>query len=175
MGLCKDAIRIQANQPRASRILRTCASELLDAQFEYYDSLPNYHPDWDAEVGKGTLDDLLSSFPAFMSSEPYRPELVRTINDYLEQRSSQMPQQAAPSPQAGRKQLRDSYFASFPDEKIKIRDVCWAAQQHVREWRRWLAGELKDGSTPDLAFRRVLTSGKRPAELQKNPRKPGWE
>lgn len=71
--------------------------------------------------------------------------------------------------------LRDSYLANFPDEKIKIRDLCWAAGQHYREWKRWLAGELKDGSTPDLAFRRVLMSGKRPKELSKKPRPNGWE
>jgi hypothetical protein len=73
------------------------------------------------------------------------------------------------------KALRDSYLANFPDEKIKIRDLCWAVRQHRREWTRWLAGELKDGSTPDLAFRRILTSGKRPRELDKTPRPKGWE
>jgi len=73
------------------------------------------------------------------------------------------------------KALRDRYLAHFPEEKIKIRDICWAAGQHYREWKRWLAGELKDGSTPDLAFRRVLTSGKRPAELKKLPRPSKWE
>lgn len=73
------------------------------------------------------------------------------------------------------KTLRDSYLANFPDERIKLRDLCWAAGQHYREWKRWLAGELKDGSTPDLAFRRVLTSGKRPHELTKKPRPKGWE
>jgi hypothetical protein len=73
------------------------------------------------------------------------------------------------------KALRDSYLANFPEEKIKIRDLCWAAGQHYREWKRWLAGEMKDGSTADLAFRRVLTSGKRPDELAKKPRPHGWE
>jgi len=73
------------------------------------------------------------------------------------------------------KALRDSYFANFPDEKIKLRDLCWAAGQHYREWKRWLAGKLKDGSTPDLAFRRILLSGKRPSEFNKKPRPHGWE
>ncbi len=73
------------------------------------------------------------------------------------------------------KTLRDSYLAKFPDEKIIIRDLCWAAGQHYREWKRWLAGELKDGSTPDLAFRRILLSGKRPSEFNKKPRPDGWE
>ena len=73
------------------------------------------------------------------------------------------------------KALCDSYFANFPDEKIKIRDLCWATGQHYREWKRWLAGELKDGSTPDLAFHRILSSGKRPLEFNKRPLPKGWE
>lgn len=73
------------------------------------------------------------------------------------------------------KALRDSYLANFPDERIKIRDLCWAAGQHYREWKRWLAGELKNGSTPDLAFRRMLASGKRPLEFNKKQRPDGWE
>jgi hypothetical protein len=73
------------------------------------------------------------------------------------------------------KALRDAYLAMFADEKIKIRDLCWAAGQHYREWKRWLAGELKAGSTADLAFRRILTSGKRPLEFNKKPRPKGWE
>jgi len=73
------------------------------------------------------------------------------------------------------KVLRDRYLASFPQEKILIRDICWAARQHYREWKRWLAGELKPSSTPDLAFRKVLTSGKLPSEFNKKPRPSGWE
>lgn len=73
-----------------------------------------------------------------------------------------------------RKGLRDSYFAQFP-EKIKIRDVCWAAKQHYREWTRWLAGELKDTSTAARAFHAILTSGKRPEEYRKEVRPPKWK
>jgi hypothetical protein len=80
-----------------------------------------------------------------------------------------------------REALRDAYFAAFP-EKIKVLDVCWAARQRYREWKRWLAGELKngsvpikDGSTPDRAFRAILTSGKRPEEYRKEPRPIKWQ
>ena len=71
--------------------------------------------------------------------------------------------------------LLASYLALFPDERIVIRDLCWAAGQHVRELKRWKGGQLKAGSTPDLAFRRILTSGKRPHEFNKKPRPNGWE
>ncbi len=73
------------------------------------------------------------------------------------------------------KVLLKSYLANFPNEKIKIRDLCWGARQHYREWKRWLAGQLKNGSTPDLAFRRLLSSNKRPLEFNKKPRPKGWE
>jgi hypothetical protein len=82
---------------------------------------------------------------------------------------------AAPTASATPRQLLDSYLANFPDENIIFRDLCWAAGQHYRELKRWLAGQSKPGSKPDRIFRRVLTSGKRPQELNKKPRPPKWE
>src|SRR5205814_1093351 len=73
-----------------------------------------------------------------------------------------------------REAIRASYFASFP-EKITILDVCWAAKQRYREWIRWTGGELKNGSKPDMAFRAVLLSGKRPEEYRADPRPKGWK
>jgi hypothetical protein len=64
--------------------------------------------------------------------------------------------------------LRDSYRATFPD--VKIQDICWAAEQTYREWKRWISGEAKDGSKPDRTFRHVLTSGKKPEEVRRKPR-----
>ena len=165
----------QINAEQVRRALDACVVEALDVQLKYYGSLPNYCPEWASLLAARTINSAIASFPRFTDGEAFRLEVERTVRDHLARREETAELAAQPPKQIGRQELRDSYFASFPDEKIKIRDVCWAAQQHVREWRRWLAGELKDGSTPDLAFRRVLTSGKRPAELQKRPRKPGWE
>jgi len=78
---------------------------------------------------------------------------------------------AAPTP----KELAGAYFANFPDERILIRDLCWAAGQHYREWKRWLAGQAKSGATADLAFRRALGTMKRPGEIKSKPRPAGWE
>ena len=80
---------------------------------------------------------------------------------------------AAEAPQNDREALRDLYLAAFPD--AKIRDICWAAQQHYREWRRWLKGEIREGLKPDRAFRRILNSGKSPEDLVRKPRPPKWE
>jgi hypothetical protein len=49
---------------------------------------------------------------------------------------------AVPSP----RELAETYFAKFPDERIIIRDLCWAAGQHYREWKRWVAGKAKAGA-----------------------------
>jgi hypothetical protein len=72
--------------------------------------------------------------------------------------------------------LRDRYLGSFP-EKIKILDICWAANEHYREWKRWLQKDspTKNGSKSDLAFRQILNSGKRPIEYRPIERPPGWQ
>ena len=70
--------------------------------------------------------------------------------------------------------LRDEYLASF-GEKVIILDICWAAKQRYREWTRWIGGHLKSGSKPDMAFRAVLTSGRRPEEYRTEPRPKSWK
>jgi len=74
-----------------------------------------------------------------------------------------------------RTELANAYLAAHPGV-IKL-DVCWAAGQHYSEWKRWLrgAGTLKDGSTPDQAFRALLESGKSPSEYKARPRPKGWK
>jgi hypothetical protein len=74
-----------------------------------------------------------------------------------------------------RSELRNRYLQKLPT--VKILDICWAAGQHYSEWKRWLRGPtvLRDGSTPDRAFRDLLTSGKPPAEYRKVPRPKGWQ
>lgn len=170
-----DPFRMNSNTESLSRSLRTCAVQLLAVQFEFYDSLPKYQHEWELPIAQSTLNSLLGAFPPSVSSDRYRPELVRTINDYLKERfeQSQVEVEAQEPKQVSRKELRDSYFAAFPE--VKILDVCWAADQRYREWKRWSKNEVKDSSMPDLAFRRVLTSGKRPRELKKKSRPPGWQ
>jgi len=62
-------------------------------------------------------------------------------------------------------------------EKILVLDICWAAEQYYSEWKRWLraASPIKDGSKPDMAFRAVLGSGKKPSEYRKQSRPSGWK
>lgn len=76
-----------------------------------------------------------------------------------------------------RAHLRNSYFAQFPNERILILDVCWAAGEHYREWKRWLQkrSPIKDGQKADRAFRGILTSGKRPLEYRAAARPDGWQ
>jgi hypothetical protein len=73
------------------------------------------------------------------------------------------------------KSLRDSYLAGFPDEQIKLLDLCWAAGQRYSEWKRWLRNAVKPDSSADRAFRAILASGKAPKVYRKQPRPKGWK
>jgi hypothetical protein len=111
---------------------------------------------------------------------------VATTTNYLprpEQQERPVRPEASPGIESGRasekppnrKDLRLSYLAQFPNEKIKVLDICWAAGQRYSEWKRWLRNAVKDGSTPDIAFRGILSSDKRPREYKKQPRPDGWK
>jgi len=80
-------------------------------------------------------------------------------------------------PEPSRKMVANSYFERHKNDRIKKLDVCWAVGQHYSEWKRWLRSNspIKDGSTPDLAFRNILTSGKRPHEFRRQPRPDAWK
>jgi len=105
-------------------------------------------------------------------------EIAEWHSRLLDATAEDMPESkpASPFPQPRTpRELYDAYLAHFPEERIVIRDICWAAGQHYREWKRWLRGETKPGLTSDLAFRRFLTSLKRPREFKSKPRPDGWE
>jgi hypothetical protein len=80
-----------------------------------------------------------------------------------------------PAPSLSRAELANAYIATHPGV-VKL-DICWAAGQRYTEWKRWLRGAsvLKDGSTPDRAFRALLESGKAPQEYKTRPRPKGWK
>lgn len=69
--------------------------------------------------------------------------------------------------------LRIAYLARFPN--VMILDICWAARQRYSEWKRWLHNAVKDDSSPDRAFREILTSGLPPIEYRRQPRPNGWK
>lgn len=102
-------------------------------------------------------------------------DVQRAMSALIEQYTAGQ-QLAEPNKATGtqdRKAIVDAYFAKFPD--VKILDVCWAASQHYREWKRWLRNEIKDGLLPDTALRHVLLSGKRPEQIRKQTRPPKWQ
>jgi hypothetical protein len=96
-----------------------------------------------------------------------KPEEPQQMESVLAEQP-QAPKTPPHSTQTQRVVLRDSYRALFPD--VKIQDICWAAEQTYREWRRWINGEAKDGLKPDRAFRHVLTSNRKPEEIRRQPR-----
>lgn len=165
------------NAEKAVRILRTCVVTALVTQFAYYESLPSYHPQWRREITERTINAAIGLVGTAGAEhwDFFHEEMRRTVKEHrvAEAQAAKQRAKKAASPAQGRVSLRDSYLASFPE--VKILDICWAAEQRYREWKRWLKHELKDGSTPDRAFREVLTSGKRPTELRDKPRPSGWQ
>lgn len=173
---CVNQFGVLVNEEKAKRTLRTCVVEVFEIQLRHYESLQSYKQEWVHEIARGTIEAVLGLVPTFVNREMFRSEVTRTLQEHWSQRqqkTNSVVQEKAK--RADRKKLRDVYFTHFQSEPIKILDVCWAAGQHYREWKRWLNYELKDGSTPDLAFRKILTSFKKPRDFNKKPRPAKWQ
>jgi hypothetical protein len=170
---CRDSRSHDLNVEKAKRIARTCAVAVLDALLAYYESLPAYDERWIAQLQDSAIESVVGMIPKGYEDDLYewfRNLLLATTYAHLN------PPKLKPKPpqQIDRTKLKQNYLSQF-DEPIKILDICWAAQQHYREWKRWIHGELRDASTPDRAFRRVLASDQTPLELAKKPRPKGWQ
>lgn len=188
------------DRERALEILQSSVVSQVEIRLKFYETLPDFDRKWVGAILARAIESVLACFPARKYSigsqsmpglrmgheEPsqFSELLDDVVIEHIRRRKqpTQSGLTAAESPViehsgittiADPKALRDSYLTAFPD--AKIRDICWAAQQHYREWRRWLKGEIKGGLKPDRAFRRVLTSGKSPESLVKKPRPPKWE
>jgi hypothetical protein len=183
---CKYPGTDTLNSDCALEILCSCAIEEARLRLDFYESLPGFSNDWTRRIGIAAINSSLACFPQyeFASELPrmvgvdgkpvieyenarqFLAPVERAVLTYVSQRAVIGGRAKASSKPANRKQLRDAYFAHFPDERIVIRDLCWAAQQHYREWKRWLDEELKDGTTPDLAFRRCAHQQKKAQRVQ---------
>jgi hypothetical protein len=172
------------NVDAAIQILRTALVSALDLRIKYYTSHPDYNPEWMDQIKVMTFDSLVGNFSELQITASganteeqrqamrIRSELACTVYDYT---AGKMGEEGTQTAKATRRDLYNSYLANFPNEQIKILDICWAAGQHYREWKRWINNQWKDGSTADLAFRKILTSGKRPQDYNKKPRPAKWQ
>jgi hypothetical protein len=166
------------NAEKALGIMRTCVVEVLASRLRYYETLENYHSQWLREIREIVVRTVVGLVGVDIhTNEKYYSYFVdqtarRYLTDRARKRKKQQSGQPTPKP-VSRKTLKETYLARFPETKIL--DICWAARQRYREWKRWLKNELKDDSTPDRAFRAVLTSGKKPAELRDESRPFGWQ
>ena len=99
-------------------------------------------------------------------------QVVQVVREVVES-TERKPISARPNLAEERRQLLQGYI----DQTIprpKLIEICWAARQTRRELDRWRKGASKPGSTPDKRFRAVLSSGKHPRELRRDPRPRGW-
>jgi hypothetical protein len=113
---------------------------------------------------KAIQDSVVAHLKECLARRAYVASLLSGANDAQSAKAIQPPSREA---------LAKAYRATYPD--AKIRDICWAAGQHYREWRRWLGGTIRDGLKPDRAFRQLLSSSKSPIEFNPKPRPPKWE
>jgi hypothetical protein len=160
---------------------------------EHFSFLADSWNRWD----RSTWQDRLPDFPVreidyehfdilmgiWREEDPFRPEELASdaVETFWAERAELSllrdgpPQTKLDEPCLSPAALRDAYLASFPGEKIKILDICWASRQRYREWTRWTGGKLKNGSKPDVVFRAILKSGKRPEEYRPETRPKGWK
>jgi hypothetical protein len=176
---------------KAIEILRTSVVEELNIRLGYFETVSGFDWSWMKEITTHATASALACFPqsqfekrdennvliGYEDDSQFIDELVTTSWDHVVSRrlaSNPIPIPAVTIAQPeNRKELVVAYRAAFPEAGIM--DICWAAKQHYREWSRWLKDQLKDDSRPDRAFRRVLSSGKRPQEMRREPRPKGWK
>ncbi|HTW81504.1 MAG TPA: hypothetical protein VME23_18305 [Terracidiphilus sp.] len=144
------------------RVMQTVA-QLEDDSRERHVSLM-HHGLTQEQMRKCALEELASLIRSRLMPTQDRPPLAPNVH---RQMVAEPAQEVASNP-SNRRSLFDSYRAAFPD--VKIADICWAAAQTRREWKRWINGESKDGLKPDRSFRRILESGKKPEETVGKPR-----
>ena len=175
---------------RALEVMRTHALEELAIRLDFYIALRELPDDWADTIAKQLIHSAISWFPinefylrtpenqlVLEQASQFFEAIDRTVQHHLITRLTAYVEagklapistaKAASQPES-RKALVAAYRATFPD--IKIADIIWAAQQTRREWTRWISGDAKDGLKPDRAFRLVLTSGKKPEEIRRQPR-----
>ena len=175
---------------QALEVMCAYATADLDIRLNFYMARADFQKEWFGIVVWKTIDSILGSFPQ-LHFELKQPDELRTYEtpvqfvDDLEAalwfhtferaKASGMTQtKSLPAPhEKNRQELKAAYIAQFKD--VRILDICWAANQHYSEWKRWLRHAVKDGSAPDRAFRALLESCKTPQEYRKQPRPDGWK
>ncbi|MGA2897307.1 MAG: hypothetical protein ABSE27_06895 [Acidobacteriaceae bacterium] len=164
------------NREKAMRILRTCVVTTFDQQVKYHKTSPLFHPHWIVDIANSTIASALAlNSSTSLDYTVARNELVDTLAEHQAQKEVQ--EQSDLVVVSEKDDSPAKLFLAYKIEHPEVvrLDICWAAKQHYRDWKRWIKGEFKAGSTPDLAFRKVLKSGKLPSELRKEPRKTGWQ
>jgi hypothetical protein len=170
-GFAKQCVQAGREGHWNGERIRKALAEFLDVVIDQ--TFRDKHPSWrkDSTVRYQFREEALRASKEWSGWREIYQDLERVFNG--------PPPLAALSGSTGNTEidpttLKKRYLASF-DHKVKILDICWAAGQHYSEWKRWLRGALTPGSTPDSAFRAVLSSGMPPQEYKKKPRPNGWK
>lgn len=163
------------DEPRANEYLRSYTIELFACYFDYYKQFPDLKRHAVRAAEHNAIVSALNAYSRVWVIRPtarpaHEKKLFRTIADHIQRFGIGA---AVNTKMDTPKQLCDAYRAQFPGAKII--EICWAAKQTPREWKRWIKGDFVPGNTPDRSFRAVLTSSKAPSELRKERRPKGWK
>jgi hypothetical protein len=191
LNMCEILGTKYLDHDRAAEVMSAYAIKDAEIRLEFYRNQPAFIDAWKNEIIERSVLAIMGAFPNFkyevrgllpadtlgpIYEDPrqFLDELLRVVTERLIPRPSTTVVIAAQGTDTQeRRALFDQYRAPLPH--FKMLDMCWAAQQHYSEWKRWLRGKLKNGSAPDRAFRALFQSKKLPSEYFKRPRPDGWK
>jgi len=138
---CSNEVGNLVNPGKALRILRTCVVEALNAQLEYYSSLPSYRQEWVRELEQNTIASALGLMPMFTSGEQFRGGLQRTLRDHVRQRGRGARIQGPAIPQYEEKPINKQLDAFRRECRLTVEDLAEAIEVAPRSVYRHLSGE----------------------------------
>jgi hypothetical protein len=123
LSACSNAVGNLVNPEKAVRILRTCVVQALDAQIDYYETLPSYRKEWVRELQHKTIDSTLGLMPMWTSGEEFRPGLVRTVRDHIRQRSKAARTHPVAAPQHKAQKIEEQLDAFRDECRLTVEDL----------------------------------------------------
>jgi protoheme ferro-lyase len=157
LAACSNAVGNLVNPEKALRILRTCVVESIDAQIDYYETLPSYRKEWLRELQYKTVDSSIGLMPMWTSGEAFREELDRTIRDHVRQRSKVARIQLLSAVQQIPQKIEDQLEALRTECRFTVEDLAEALDVAPRSIYRHLSGEAIPRTRQIAAYEKLFS------------------
>lgn len=192
LSMCEILGTKYLDHDRAAEVMTAYAIKDAEVRMEFYRSFPSFIAEWKNEIVERSVLAILGAFPNFKYEirdpklllgvsgplyEDPRQFLEELINAVIEHLTPDGSTKDGPENYVVNVGERHALFREYREKVAPFRmlDMCWSAQQHYSEWKRWLRGAMKNGSAPDRAFRALFESKKHPSEYLKRQRPDGWK